>query len=121
MNLLSDNTFAGCNCIACAVSKKRHVFLDSAAQGARGECRQGGTNGKNYVKNGFDAMRTRGAYRRNVRMHAADGSWGPGTLTTDANGSETTSAPNGVHTLNAEYLGDASLPNTSITVTVVAS
>jgi hypothetical protein len=53
--------------------------------------------------------------------HAAGGSWGPGTLTTDANGSETTWAPNGVHTLNAEYLGDPSLPNTSITVAVVAS
>ncbi|MFZ0924810.1 MAG: Ada metal-binding domain-containing protein [Halobacteriota archaeon] len=53
--------------------------------------------------------------------HAAGGSWGPGTLTTDANGSMTTWAPNGVHTLNAEYLGDPSLPNTSITVTVVAS
>lgn len=53
--------------------------------------------------------------------HAAGGSWGPGTITTDANGSETTWAPNGVHTLNAEYLGDPSLPNASITVTVVAS
>jgi hypothetical protein len=53
--------------------------------------------------------------------HAAGGSWGPGTLTTDANGSMTTWAPNGVHTLNAEYLGDPSLPNASITVTVVAS
>ena len=53
--------------------------------------------------------------------HAAGGSWGPGTLTTDANGSMTTWAPNGVHTLNAEYLGDPSLHNASITVTVVAS
>jgi len=52
--------------------------------------------------------------------HAAGGSWGPGTLTTDANGSETTWAPNGVHTLNAEYLGDPSLPNASITVTKVS-
>lgn len=51
--------------------------------------------------------------------HAAGGSWGPGTLTTDANGSETTWAPNGIHILNAEYLGDPSLPNTSITVTKV--
>src|SRR5665647_2780395 len=44
-----------------------------------------------------------------------------GTITTDANGSETTWAPNGIHTLNAEYLGDPSLPNASITVTKVAS
>lgn len=46
--------------------------------------------------------------------HAAGGSWGSGTITTDANGSETTWAPNGIHTLNAEYLGDPSLPNASI-------
>ena len=44
---------------------------------------------------------------------------GPGILTTDANGSQTTWAPNGVHTLNAEYIGDPSLPNASITVTKV--
>jgi len=53
--------------------------------------------------------------------HAAGGSWGPGTLTTDANGSMTTWAPaNTPHTLTAEYLSDPSLPNASITVTVVA-
>lgn len=55
--------------------------------------------------------------------HAAGGFWGPsvfggpGTLFTDANGESTTWAPFGAHTLNAEYLGDPSHPNTSITVT----
>ena len=45
---------------------------------------------------------------------AAGGTWGAGTLTTTISGV-------GAHTLNAEYIGDPSLPNTSITVTVVAS
>ena len=45
---------------------------------------------------------------------AAGGTWSAGTLTTSISGV-------GVHTLNAEYLGDPSLPNASITVTVVAS
>jgi hypothetical protein len=45
---------------------------------------------------------------------AAGGTWGAGTLTTNVNGV-------GVHTLNAEYLGDPTIPNTSITVTLVAS
>jgi hypothetical protein len=45
---------------------------------------------------------------------AAGGTWGAGTLTTSINGV-------GGHTLNAEYIGDPSLPNTSITVTVVTS
>jgi hypothetical protein len=45
---------------------------------------------------------------------AAGGTWGAGTLTTSINGV-------GAHTLNAEYIGDPSLPNTSITITVVAS
>jgi hypothetical protein len=45
---------------------------------------------------------------------AAGGTWGAGTLTTSITGV-------GGHTLNAEYLGDPSLPNNSITVTIVAS
>jgi hypothetical protein len=45
---------------------------------------------------------------------AAGGTWGAGTLTTTVNGV-------GVHTLNAEYIGNPSLPNNSIQVTVVAS
>jgi len=40
-----------------------------------------------------------------------------GTMVSDANGESTTWAPFGAHTLNAEYIGDPSLPNTSITVT----
>jgi hypothetical protein len=43
---------------------------------------------------------------------SAGGTWGAGTLTTSVNGV-------GVHTLNAEYLGYPSYPNTSILVTVV--
>jgi hypothetical protein len=56
--------------------------------------------------------------------HAAGGWWGPsrfggpGTLFTDADGSLSVWGF-GTHTLNAEYLGDPSLPNTSMIVTVV--
>ena len=38
------------------------------------------------------------------------------TFISDANGESTTWAPSGIHTLNAEYIGDPSLPNASITV-----
>ncbi len=38
-------------------------------------------------------------------------------MRSDANGEETTWAPPGAHILNAEYMGNPSYPNTSITVT----
>jgi hypothetical protein len=38
------------------------------------------------------------------------------TMRSDSNGEETTWAPAGAHILNAEYMGDPSYPNTSITV-----
>jgi hypothetical protein len=47
--------------------------------------------------------------------HTAGGAWGAGMLT--ISGSDATCGP-GMHTLNAEYLGFSTLPNTSISVNV---
>jgi hypothetical protein len=77
---------------------------------------QGGTWTATVLVNGVALSQSQLANQIDwfIDGQAAGGTWGAGTLTTSINGV-------GVHTLNAEYIGDPSLPNNSITVTVVTS
>ena len=77
---------------------------------------QGGTWTATVLVNGVALSQSQLANQIDwfIDGQAAGGTWGAGTLTTSINGV-------GVHTLNAEYIGDPSLPNNSITVTVLTS
>jgi hypothetical protein len=77
---------------------------------------QGGTWTATVLVNGVAIPQSQLSNQINwfIDGQAAGGTWGAGTLATSVTGV-------GVHTLNAEYIGDPSFPNTSITVTVVAS